>query len=171
MILFFSVFDEYLECEIIALPAKYDFATMAIAMQKHSPFLGLINHHIRQLDENGVKHQIEKKYEVPPQVCPDYNGKPIGYVNCGTAFLILLAGFVICVLIMLIETSTQKKGLWQIAQNSEDCQECKFCQLKDAQMISHVRMIDERDDLVIKQASCIDNLKLEITKLNNALNK
>ena len=171
MILFFSVFDEYLECEIIALPAKYDFATMAIAMQKHSPFLGLINHHIRQLEEKGVKQQIMEKYEVPPQVCPDYNGKPIGYVNCGTAFLILLAGFVICVLIMLIETSIQKKGLWQIAQNSEDCTKCKFCQLKDAQIISNFKMIDKRDDLIIKQATCIDKLKLKMTKLNDALAK
>ena len=144
---------------------------MAIAMQKHSPFLGLMNHHIRQLEEMGIKQQIMKKYEVPPQVCPDYNGKPIGYVNCGTAFLILMAGFVICIFIMLIETSTQKKGLCQIAQNSEDYQKCNFCQLKDAQIISNVKKIDIRDDLIIKQASCIDNLKLEITKLNDALSK
>lgn len=60
--------------------------------------------------ENGAVEKILLKYKPPVQVCPDYNGEPIGYINCGSAFIILAIGFITCTLIMAFEGFSSKYG-------------------------------------------------------------
>ena len=74
------------------IPAKYDFKPYAYGLQKDSPYLGLINHFIKELREKGALIQILNKYETGTQVCPDESGKPLGFESCFTAFLALLSG-------------------------------------------------------------------------------
>ena len=43
--------------------------------------------------EKGSLKQILDKYESPPQVCPDYSGKPLGFGSVFTAFGVWSFGF------------------------------------------------------------------------------
>ena len=40
-----SAFPEYADCQLIAIPAKYDFKPIAFGLQKDSPFLEIFNHY------------------------------------------------------------------------------------------------------------------------------
>ena len=44
------------------------------------------------MKERGTIGKILKKYEAEDQVCPDYSGKPLGFGQCFTAFIALLIG-------------------------------------------------------------------------------
>ncbi len=39
--------------------------------------------------------QIKDRYRNDPQVCPDYSGKPLGFSQTFTAFLVLLGGLTV----------------------------------------------------------------------------
>ena len=39
------------------------------------------------------------------QVCPDYSGKPLGFDNCFTAFVVLIAGLVLGSILLFVEKS------------------------------------------------------------------
>ena len=47
--------------------------------------------------------QILKKYDAQPQVCPDDSGKPLGFGACFTAFLVLISGAGVALIIFCIE--------------------------------------------------------------------
>ena len=87
---YFRAFPEYAACEVIAIPAKYDFKPYAYGFQKDSPYLGIFNHYLKDMREKGSLNQILKKYEAAPQVCPDSSGLPLGFDSCFTAFLLLI---------------------------------------------------------------------------------
>ena len=86
----YRAFPEYAACEVIAIPAKYDFKPYAYGFQKDSPYLPLFNHYLKDMREKGSLNQILKKYEAAPQVCPDSSGLPLGFDSCFTAFLLLI---------------------------------------------------------------------------------
>ena len=87
---YFRAFPEYAACEVIAIPAKYDFKPYAYGFQKDSPYLPIFNHYLKDMREKGSLNQILKKYEAAPQVCPDSSGLPLGFDSCFTAFLLLI---------------------------------------------------------------------------------
>ena len=62
---------EFIECEVIVTPGKYDFKPYAIGYQKDSPYAELFNFYIDQMRENGVIESIRNKYQGLPQQCPD----------------------------------------------------------------------------------------------------
>ena len=55
------------------------------------------------MEEEGILAQINNKYESPSPVCPDMSGKPLGYESCIVAFLVLLGGIGICLILMVVE--------------------------------------------------------------------
>ena len=61
--LHFRSSKEYIACEIIATPAKYDFQPYAFVFQKNSPYLPLFNYYLKKMAEKGTLHQLIKKYE------------------------------------------------------------------------------------------------------------
>ncbi len=93
----------YADCEIIDIPAKYDFKPYAYGFQKDSPLLGLFNFYLKEMREKGALKQILNKYTAGPQICPDYSGKAIGFDNCFTAFAVLLGGLVLGFVLMIFE--------------------------------------------------------------------
>ena len=54
--------------------------------------------------ETGSLKKILEKYEPPPQVCPDYSGKPLGFGSVFTAFGVWCFGFGLGILIFAIES-------------------------------------------------------------------
>ncbi len=83
---------QFFNCEIVALPVSYDRNVNAFGLQKHSPYLDIINFYLRRMKQTGSLNQILEKYELPEQVCPDYNGKALGFNSVFTAFLPLVLG-------------------------------------------------------------------------------
>ena len=100
-------YTAYANCEIIAIPKKYDFKPYAYGFQKDSALLPLFNFYLKQMREGGTMKQILEKFESRPQICPDYSGKAIGFNNCFTAFLCLILG-TICAIITLCLESTSR---------------------------------------------------------------
>ena len=98
-----SAFPEYLDCEVIVIPAKYDFKPYAYGFQKDSPYLGLFNHFLKEMREKGSLKQILNKYESGAQVCPDESGKSLGFESVFTAFLALLSGLVLGFILLILE--------------------------------------------------------------------
>ena len=75
----------------------------AWAFPKKSPYLGIFNFYFEKFKEKGIWHSINERYKTKHQVCPDLNGKPIEYSSCFTAFLALLGGISISVLLIVME--------------------------------------------------------------------
>ena len=102
---FFSItqYQAYLDCEILAIPAKYDYKPFAYAFQKDSPYLGLFNFYLKEMREKGTMKQILTKYEVQGQVCPDLSGKPLDFGAVFTAFIIWVSGLVLALIFFCLE--------------------------------------------------------------------
>ena len=107
--------EAYINCKIVATPAKYDLKPYAYGFQKDSPFLPLFNYYLNEMKEKGSLKQIQVKYEPPPQVCPDYSGKSLGVGSVFAAFGVLFFGIGIAVILFGIEKITQAFGTkWSI---------------------------------------------------------
>ena len=97
-----SASPEYSDCQVVAI-AKIDFKPFAYALQKDSPFLGIFNHYLQEMREIGALKKILNKYESGEQVCPDMSGQPLGLDSCFTAFLALVGGLMIGLILMILE--------------------------------------------------------------------
>ena len=95
--------EEYKGCEIITTPSKYNFQYFSFAFQKNSPYLSLFDKYLGELREKGTARQILSKYESGDQICPNYSGLPIGFDSCFTAFLALISGSAVGLILFFIE--------------------------------------------------------------------
>jgi hypothetical protein len=102
-VVYLSTYPEYLNCEIVAIPAKYAFIPYAYGFQKDSPYLDIFNYFLSQLQESGSYKKISKKYASQPQICPDYSGKSLGFDSCVTMFLVIIMGLGLGFLLLLYE--------------------------------------------------------------------
>ena len=99
----------------MATGGKYDFKPYAFGFQKDSPFLPLFDYYLNQMKEKGSLKQIQVKYEPPPQICPDYSGKSLGFSSVFAAFGVLFFGVGIAVILFGLEKLTQAFGMkWSI---------------------------------------------------------
>ena len=65
--------------------------------------------------ERGSLKQIKVKYEPPPQICPDYSGKPLGVNSAFSAFGVLFSGVGIALILFGLEKLTLSFGMkWSI---------------------------------------------------------
>ena len=76
----------------------------AFTLPKHSPYLELVNYSIDQLKESGALERILKKWKPLPPICEDKTGKPLGFRNCFTSFLVMIAGAGLGIIVFCIET-------------------------------------------------------------------
>ena len=102
-LLIFRAYPEYGSCELLQIPSKYDFKPYAYGFQKNSPYLPLFNYYLKEMREKGTLEKIMLDYEVADQVCPDLSGLPIGFDSCFTAFLVLLVGMAVGLILLCLE--------------------------------------------------------------------
>ena len=95
----------------MATPEKYEIKPYAFFLQKHSPYLGIFNYYLKEMQEKGALKQIKEKYGSRSQVCPDYSGKPLGFDSCFTAFCALMTGMVIGFATWLFEIQTSGSSM------------------------------------------------------------
>ena len=99
----------------MATEGKYDFKPYAFGFQKDSPFLPLFDYYLNEMKEKGSLKHIQVKYEPPPQICPDYSGKSLGFGSVFAAFGVLFFGVGIAMTLFGIEKITQVFGIrWSI---------------------------------------------------------
>lgn len=106
--LFSRTHELYKTCEVVTAPAKYQYEALAMAMSKNSPFLELFNYQLTVFKENGVLDQIRNKYDPPPQVCPDFSGKPLGLGSVLAAFVPLAFSAIFGLFLMILECFCKK---------------------------------------------------------------
>ena len=63
----------------------------------------MFNFYIDQLRETGALERIFKKWEPLPPICEDKTGKPLGFRNCLTCFLVMVVGAGLGIIILGIE--------------------------------------------------------------------
>ena len=72
---------------------------------KRSPFYPIFNHYFIELEASGVYKRIgefwDENSHLPPQVCPDYDGKAIKIEKIVSLFLLSAGGVALSVLIFL----------------------------------------------------------------------
>ena len=85
-------YDYYKRCDVIALPRKYGIKQMGFVIPKNSSLTPSFTYFINQFIENGYVARIKKLYKTEDQVCPSYQGKPIGLQKCITLFGVFLIG-------------------------------------------------------------------------------
>ena len=107
--------DAYIYCKIVTTQGKYNYEPTAYGFQKDSPFLPLFNYYLNEMKQKGMVKQILGKYEPPPQICPDYSGKSLGFSSVFAAFGVLFFGVGIAVILFGLEKLTQAFGMkWSI---------------------------------------------------------
>ena len=85
-------FDLYKKCEVIALPRKYGHSQMGYTIPKNSSFTPMFTYHINLLIEGGTVERIKTNYEPEGQICPSYEGKPLGLRKCFLVIGIICMG-------------------------------------------------------------------------------
>ena len=66
-----SVFDEYINCQFIQIPGKYDPLDYAIGYQLNSVYADLLDYWLNRMIENGVLDSLKTKYRKDRQDCPN----------------------------------------------------------------------------------------------------
>lgn len=155
----------YAECEIIALPEKSLFRTYAFALPKDSPFVEIMNHYISKMQTKGILSRISSKYDIKTQKCPDYNGLPLSYANCGMAFIFLVSGFIFGLMFLAMETILKKYGFNLTFNQSIHIENCNECDFMNHLLLQNCVSIDRRDSLIQKLTSQLKTLALENDQL------
>ena len=65
--------------------------------------MDLFNFYLKGKKEGGTLSKILNNYESQPQVCPDYSGKALGFGSCGTAFIVLVVGLILGLVLFILE--------------------------------------------------------------------
>ena len=65
-----------------------------MALQKDSPYIGLVNHYILLMKETGLLQRIYENAEPPNQFCDFEEGSPVGFKTCVTPFMLLAGGII-----------------------------------------------------------------------------
>ena len=94
---------EFQDCLIVATEGKYNPKPVAWLFQKHSPYLDIFNFYMNEFIEKGTWNAIQSQYRDSPQICPKLSGKPIEITTCFTAFLTLIVGSSIALIIIPFE--------------------------------------------------------------------
>ena len=102
----------------MATQGKYNYEPTAYGFQKDSPFLPLFNYYLNVIKEKGNVEQILRKYEPPPQICPNYSGKSLGFSSVFAAFGVLFSGVGIALILFGLEKLTQSFGMRWFIFNS-----------------------------------------------------
>ena len=82
-------YEEYLKCDIIAVPPKYFPFQMGYTIQKNSSFFDVFSFHINQMKENGIVDRLKMLHEGKHQVCPNLEGKPLHLRQCFSVLCII----------------------------------------------------------------------------------
>ena len=85
-------YDDYKKCQVLAMPRKYGLSQEAFVISKNSSLTPPFTYFLKQFIENGFVARMKQLYKQEEQVCPSYQGKPLGLQKCITLFGIISLG-------------------------------------------------------------------------------
>ena len=103
MIIICRTLQEFKDCKILIIPAKYEASSFGFGFQKHSPYIQIFNFYLNKLLEKGALNRIKKKYSLEKQNCPDKSGKPLTINACFSPFVIVIGGLFVAFIILCYE--------------------------------------------------------------------
>ena len=151
---------------IVATEGKYFKQPYGWPFPKFSPFLDVFNFYISEFIEKGSWDAITNKYAPKPQICPDNSGKPIDFSNCFTAFLILISGAVLALLLFGLEFATKPfdhmlDGIRKTLGDKSNI-ENPFNKIKGMDK-------DQMEFTIISQRDIIKNMEMELSMYKKAI--
>ena len=164
----------YTNCDVVVMPGVYGVDKGGIGFQKNSPYVRLFNHYLRKMKENGILKRIMKKYAYDTVNCFDNKGtKSISFKSCFTAFIILLFGMIVAILLMTCEnlfhmkSNVKREKKFTYGKNLIRFEEA----LKDKDL--HIKQLKHKIDLIERNMKHISqSLKskdMEIIDLKNQI--
>ena len=98
------IFDNY-PCNIIRLHKTYFHRSVALALQKHSPYLNLFGYNLRHYMESGIIANTETAKKNPKGMvtCSNDEMERIGYKTIFSAFVVFGAGLVLAIIYCILE--------------------------------------------------------------------
>ena len=98
--------ESYITCKVKVVPYVIsEYLGGGWTFAKDSSFLPIFTHYVRIMKESGSFNRIESSYNerkgMPSQVCPSYEGKPIGMKKVFSVFVILLLASGLSFLILM----------------------------------------------------------------------
>ena len=90
-----------------------------MALQKESPYIGLVNHYILLMKETGLLQRIFANAEPPNQFCDLDQGSPLGFKTCVTPFLLLAGGTILALGTFLVEKIVDSMKKEPMVDNSD----------------------------------------------------
>ena len=146
-------------------PGKYFEFPYGWPFPKFSPFLEIFNFYISEFIEKGQWNSINNKYAAQPQVCPDMSGSPIEFPNCVAAFLLLLCGMSLALVLLGIEYALKPHdhfldGFHKTCVETADCQsplELNIetpLELQQTNVIRQYKMELAREEIQKKKTLC-----------------
>ena len=109
VISYYRATPDYESCNTIEVKSVGNLpkTLFAWAFTKNSPTWKIVNYFIFQLNEAGALNALRSKWEPRPQVCPSLAGSPVNWSMSISAFVLLLGGLVLALIVMIIEHGTK----------------------------------------------------------------
>ena len=157
---------EYQDCLIVVTEGEYYKHPYGWPFPKFSPFLDIFNFYISEFIEKGSWDAITNKYSPRSQICPNMSGKPIDFSSCFTAFLILICGSILALLLFALEFATKpfdhmldgiRKTLGDKSNNENPFNEIKGMDK------------DQMEFTIISQRDIIKNMEMELSMYKKAI--
>ena len=99
--------EHYRNCEVVVIPhVIYNSAGAGWIFPKNSPLLPIFTHYVTSLMKEGALYKrisatYAKNPGAPCQVCPEYDGAPIGPEKVFSLFGLMFGGVGLCVITFL----------------------------------------------------------------------
>ena len=96
-------YDSYKTCKLIEIPKKYGNYPCGFTLPKNSSIGPIFQYYVKRLLQSGsvdkIKSVYEKTYE--GQVCPNYEGKPIGMHKFFSLFVMYITAAIVSFAMLL----------------------------------------------------------------------
>ena len=160
-----------MNCSIVEIEGKYLTQPYAWAFPKHSPYFELFDFYITEVSEKGQWEGIKDRHEAPPQVCLDMSGQPIEFANCFTAFLTLIYGFLLGLVLLFFENLFRPSYFRRISSNwiisrkddtdLSDKTQLHFTIFRQRKLINRMKLMLEMNQRRLKKCRSIKQFSKE----------
>ena len=85
------------------MPHSFFYMPIAYGVQKHSPYLAIIDHQLKRMVEKGIYNAISRRWNIDHPDCKPRSGRALGFNNMAMAFAIYVLGLIGSVVILFFE--------------------------------------------------------------------
>ena len=96
-------YDAYKTCKLIEVPKRYGNYPTGFTIPKNSSIKPMFRYYVKRFLQSGSVDRIKSVYEKTfgGQVCPNYEGKPVGIYKFFSLFGMLMAAVILSIIVLL----------------------------------------------------------------------